>query len=76
MTQEGGADLEEVLRAGLAPEHAGAFEPRPDDCLAACFLDSLSQFQTPEDKQAAARVVPYLMDLTEAQRGQILARLK
>lgn len=39
-------------------------------------LDSLSQFQTPEDKQAAARVVPYLTDLTETQRGEIMARLK
>ena len=38
-------------------------------------LDSLSQFQTPADKQSAARVVPYLMDLTEAQRGEILGRL-
>ena len=35
-----------------------------------------SQLQTPEDKQSAARVVPYQTNLTEAQRTDILNRLK
>ena len=39
-------------------------------------LEWLGQFQTPEDKQAAARVVPYLTNLTENQRQDVLSRLK
>ena len=39
LTQECGADVEEVFRSGLAPEHAGAFETRSDDFLAAGFHD-------------------------------------
>ena len=35
-----------------------------------------SQIQTPEDKQSAARVVPYKTNLTEAQRTDILNQLK
>ena len=35
-----------------------------------------SQIQTPEDKQSAARVVPYKTNLTEAPRTDILNRLK
>lgn len=37
---------------------------------------TLSLFQTPEDKQAAARVVPFFTNLTETQRQDILNRLK
>ncbi len=37
---------------------------------------TLSLFQTPEDKQAAARVVPFFTNLTETQRQDILSRLK
>ena len=32
--------------------------------------------QTPEDKQSAARVVPYQTNLTESQRTDILNQLK
>ena len=37
---------------------------------------TLSLFQTPEDKQAAVRVVPFFTNLTEIQRLDILNRLK
>jgi hypothetical protein len=37
---------------------------------------TLSLFQSPEDKQAAARVVPFFTNLTGTQRQDILNRLK
>ena len=37
---------------------------------------TLGFLQTPEDKQAAARVVPFFTNLSDAQRQDLLHRLK
>lgn len=39
-------------------------------------LDALSIFQTTEDKQSAARMVPYMRNLTEGQRTALLEKLQ
>jgi hypothetical protein len=69
------AVIEHLMTFWFSPEGIGVHF---DDEAEQAALDerNLSLLQSPEDKQAAARVVPFFTDLTEARRQALLDRLK